>query len=110
MASALRFIFRVKTEVHQGIVALAGFHNDVAAVTAIAAGWPTPRNILFPAERQATVAAIASFYPDCSFIDEHEDMCFLCEPSCPLWLMKFKCLNHKGHEGSQKKREANNHP
>ena len=25
----------------------------------------------------------------------------LCETSCPLWLMKFKCWNHKGHEGTQ---------
>jgi len=28
---------------------------------------------------------------------------FLCVPSCPLWLKHFEGVNHKGHEGTQRK-------
>jgi hypothetical protein len=74
MASALRLVFGVETEVHQSVVALARFHNDVAAIAAIAAGRPTPRNVLFPTEGETAVTAVPSLYSDCGFIDEHEDV------------------------------------
>ena len=27
---------------------------------------------------------------------------FFYVPSCPLWLVKFKCLDHKGRKGTQR--------
>ena len=57
---------------HQGVVALARFHDDVAALAAVAAGRPAARNELLPPKGQAAVAAVAGFYSNCRFIDEHE--------------------------------------
>src|SRR5438874_980829 len=37
VTSALGFVFRIEAEVNQSVVALAGFHDDVAALAAIAA-------------------------------------------------------------------------
>jgi hypothetical protein len=30
---------------------------------------------------------------------------FLCEPSCPLWFKHWYFINHKGHKGTQRKKE-----
>src|SRR5438270_8280286 len=38
VASTLAFVFRVKAEMHQRVMALAGFHHNVAAAAAISAG------------------------------------------------------------------------
>ena len=46
MASALRFVFGIETKMNQRIVAFAGFHDDVAAATPVAAGGP-PRGTNF---------------------------------------------------------------
>src|SRR5947209_5295226 len=71
MAAALAFIFRIKTEMHQRIVPLAGFHNHVSATPAIAAGWPAARDELLPAECHAAIPTVAGFYPDPCLIYEH---------------------------------------
>jgi hypothetical protein len=52
-------------------VAFAGFHDDVAALAAVTAGWPTARDELLPAKSKAAVAAIAGFDSDCGLVDEH---------------------------------------
>jgi hypothetical protein len=52
-------------------VALAGFHDDVATLAAVAPGWASAGNKLLPAEGEAAVAAVAGLYADCGFIDEH---------------------------------------
>ena len=72
MASLLRFIFGIKTEVHQSIVALARFHHYVAAVTAIAARRTAARHELLPPEGHAAIAAIACFYSNFCFVNEHK--------------------------------------
>src|ERR1019366_10657039 len=46
MPPALGLVFRIESEMHQRIVALARFHPDVAALAAIAARRPAPRNVL----------------------------------------------------------------
>src|ERR1700675_354224 len=56
---------------HQRIVALARFHDDIAAPATIAAGGASARDDLLPAEGETAVAAIASFHPDCGLVDEH---------------------------------------
>ena len=71
MASALGPVLRVEAEMHERIVALAGFHDDVAALAAISAGRAAARNELLPAECHASVAAVAGLYLDFCFIDEH---------------------------------------
>src|SRR5438552_3308120 len=64
VTSALRAVLRIEAEVHQRIVALAGFHDDVAAFASVAAGRPPARNELLPPEGHAAVAAVARFNPN----------------------------------------------
>ncbi len=71
VASALRFVFRIEAEVHQRIVALAGLHDDVAALAAVSARRAAARDVLLPAEGHAAVAAVARFDPDFRLVDEH---------------------------------------
>src|SRR5437660_708895 len=56
VASALGLVLRVEAEMDQRVVALAGFHVDVAAAAAVAAGRAAARNELFAAKRDASVA------------------------------------------------------
>ena len=70
--SALGLVFWIETKMHQRIVALARFHPDVTAMTAIAARRPAPRNVFLPPERHAAVAAIASLNSNFGFIDKHD--------------------------------------
>src|SRR5215469_17641475 len=57
---------------NQRVVALAGFHEDVAALAAVAARGPSAGDKLLAPEGDAAVAAITSLYADCGFVDEHE--------------------------------------
>ena len=59
VASALAFVFRVKAEMDERIMALAGFHHNVAAAAAVAAGRAAARNKLLPAKGHASVATVA---------------------------------------------------
>src|SRR5271166_2846760 len=72
VASALGLVFGIEAEVDQRIVALAGLHDHVAALAAVAARRPSARNIFFAAEGHAAVATVAGFDSDFSFIDEHK--------------------------------------
>src|SRR6185437_10791565 len=71
VASALRRVFRVEAEVHQSVVALAGFHDDVAATAAIAARRAAARDVLLAPESEASVAAVTGLYANFGFIYEH---------------------------------------
>ena len=71
VASALRFVFRIEAEVHQRVVALAGFHDHVATLAAVAARRPAARDKLLPPERHAAIAAVACLHPNFGFINEH---------------------------------------
>ena len=71
VASALRLVLGIEAEVDKGVVALAGFHDDVAAAAAVAARGPAARYELLAAEGEASVAAVASLYADIGFVDEH---------------------------------------
>ena len=71
VASALGFVFGIEAEVDERVVALAGFHDDVAALAAVAAGRAAAGDELLAAEGQAAVAAVAGFDSDCGFVDEH---------------------------------------
>jgi hypothetical protein len=71
VASALGFVFWIEAEVHQGVMALARLHDDVAALAAIAARGAAARDVLLPAESHAAVAAVAGLDPDFCLVDEH---------------------------------------
>src|SRR5260370_9950134 len=73
MASPLGSVFGIETKMDQGIMALAGFHNDVASLAAVAARGPATRNKLLATKREATVAAVAGFDANCGFINEHKN-------------------------------------
>src|SRR6266404_5047578 len=59
VTAALGFVFRIETKMDQGVVALAGFHDDVATLAAISAGWPSARDKFLPAEGEAAIATVA---------------------------------------------------
>jgi hypothetical protein len=71
VASTLAFVFRIKAEMDQRIVALAGFHHNVAAAPTIAARRAATRDKLFPAKGHASVATVAAFDPDDRFVNKH---------------------------------------
>jgi len=52
-------------------VALAGFHDDVAAAAAVAARGAASRDELLAAEGEASVAAVAGFHADIGFVNKH---------------------------------------
>src|SRR5437763_16827265 len=56
---------------NERVMPLARLHNDIAPFTAIATGGTAAGNKLFPSEREAAVAAIASFDPNFCLIDKH---------------------------------------
>ncbi len=71
MAAALRFVLGIEAEMQQGIVVLAGDHDDVAAASAIAAAGAAARHVLLAPKRQTAVAAVAGLHQNSYFIDEH---------------------------------------
>jgi hypothetical protein len=71
VASALAFVFGVKAEMDERIVALAGFHDDIATAATVAAGGATARDKLLPSKGHTSVAAVACLNPDYCFINKH---------------------------------------
>jgi hypothetical protein len=65
-------------------VALAGFHDDVAALATIAAGRASARDKLLAAEGHATVAPVAGFDSDFGFVDEHGKSVASCQWQLPV--------------------------
>jgi hypothetical protein len=58
--------------VDERVVALAGFHDDVAAAAAIAAGRTAARDELLAAEGHAAIAAVTGFHTNFGFVDEQK--------------------------------------
>jgi hypothetical protein len=52
-------------------MALTGFHNNIAAPPAVAAGGAAARDKLLPAKGHASVATVASLNPDDCFVNKH---------------------------------------
>ena len=84
MASALRLVFRVEAELQQGIGVLAADHDHVAAAAAIAAAGAAARDVLLPAESEATVAAVAGLYEYSDFINKHRKAAGVCRCRRPV--------------------------
>src|SRR5258705_5774596 len=75
VTAAIGFEFAVVAVAQQRVVIGIGFEVDAAAPAAIAAGRAAARDVLFAAERDAAVPAVAGFYVDFGFVNEH------CEPA-----------------------------
>lgn len=69
--AALGAMERVVAEVHEGVVALGGFHDDVAAAAAVSTGGAATRNEFFSAEGHTAVTTVTGFDPDFGFVDKH---------------------------------------
>jgi hypothetical protein len=69
--AAFGFVLRIEAEVDEGVVALAGFKDNVTAVSAVAAGRAAARNELFAAKGHATITPVTGFDPNFGFIDKH---------------------------------------
>src|SRR5215472_2353505 len=74
VASALGFMLGIEAEVDEGIVALARFHNDIAALAAVAPRRPAARNKLLAAKGHTAVSTIAGFDFDFCFVNEHGNL------------------------------------
>src|ERR1041385_3061803 len=72
MPSALRLVLRIESKMNQRVMTLARLHDDVAALTAISARRTAARNKLLPPESDAAISAVACFYANCGFINEHD--------------------------------------
>src|SRR5579859_4365167 len=81
VAATLCFVFRIETEVDEGIVAQRGGHENVAAVAAIAARRPALGDELLAAEGHTAVAAVASPDTNSCFINKHRNLQCKC---CPI--------------------------
>src|SRR4029077_11031231 len=79
VTSALGLVFGIETEGHQRVVALAGFHDHVAALATISTRRPAPWDKLLTSEGHAAIAAIPCLAPNFAFVDEHESRwsCFV---------------------------------
>ena len=69
---AFSFVFRIEAKMHERVVTLAGFHDDVAAPSAVAARRSPARDKLLPPKGHAAITAVSGFYANFGFIDEHQ--------------------------------------
>jgi hypothetical protein len=69
--AALGFVLGIEAEIDEGVVALAGFEDNVTSVAAVATGGSAAGNELFAAKRHASITAVTGFYPNFGFIDKH---------------------------------------
>src|SRR5579863_7440337 len=71
VTASLGLVLGVKAEMHERVVPLAGFHDDVAAFTAVTARRTAAGDELLPAKGHAAVAAVSGFHANFGFIDKH---------------------------------------
>jgi hypothetical protein len=69
--SALRAVLGIEAEMNQRVVALAGLHDDVPALAAVAAGRTTARDELLPPKGHAAIATVSRLDPNFRLINEH---------------------------------------
>jgi hypothetical protein len=74
MTTALGRVFRIETEMEQGVAVDGCGHDDVAAVSAIAAAGTAARDILLASEGQTAVPPVTRFDRDFYFVDKHEEV------------------------------------
>src|SRR5207248_1665775 len=74
MPAAFRLVFRIEAKMHQRVVAFAGFHDDVAALAAIATRRSAAGNKLLPPEGKTSIAAVANLHELAhrSFVEEFD--------------------------------------
>ena len=68
----LSLVFRIKTKVDECIVALAGLHDDIAAIAAVPTRRPATGFERLAPERNASVAAVPGLDSNFCLIDKHK--------------------------------------
>src|ERR1700722_4973556 len=71
VAAGPAFVLGIEAEVHQRIVTLTRFHDDVATLAAIASGRTSARNKFLAPEGHAAVAAVSGLHSNFGFINKH---------------------------------------
>src|SRR5262249_46018072 len=71
VTAALGFVLRIVAVAKKRVLVLAGDHDDIASAPAIAAAGPAFRNVLLPAEGEASVTAVAGLHQDSGFVNKH---------------------------------------
>ena len=71
VAAALSAEFAVVAVAKQCVVVRIGLDDHTAPRAAIAAGRPTARDVLFPAEGDAAIPAVAGLQVNLGFVNEH---------------------------------------
>ena len=69
--AALGAMERIEAEVHEGVVALGGFHDDVATAAAVTTGGAATGDEFFAAEGHAAITTVTSFDSNFGFVDKH---------------------------------------
>src|SRR6476646_1665051 len=72
VTSALSFVFTIEAEMNEGVVALARFHQHIAAAAAVSARRTTAGNKFFPTKSHAAVAAVSRLHPNFGLVNKHE--------------------------------------
>src|SRR5690242_11342336 len=72
VSAASSFVFRIEAKMHQRIVALTGFHYDVATASAVTARGAAAGHKLLPPECNNPVAAVTGFHSNSGLIDKHQ--------------------------------------
>jgi hypothetical protein len=92
VTATLCFVFRVEAEVHERIVAFAGFHDDVATASTIPSRRTAAGNELLATKRNTAVAAVTSLYADLCLIDKHLEI--LASKQEQLWDLPIETFIH----------------
>ena len=71
MSAALGLEFAIVAVTQQRVVVGIGLDENIATVPAIATGRSAARDVLLPAKRDATIAAISRFYRYFCFVGKH---------------------------------------
>src|SRR6266403_1773842 len=72
VTAAIGFEFAIVAVAQQRVVVGIGFEVDAAAAAAVSAGGAAAGNVFFTAKRDTAIAAVAGFYVDFGFVNEHQ--------------------------------------
>src|SRR5580704_19084427 len=81
VTSAVGVKFAIVTVAQKRVVVRVRFEVNVTPMPTVSARGAAPRNVLLSAEGHAAVSAVAAFYDDLRFVNEHE---LLAQAECPM--------------------------
>jgi hypothetical protein len=81
VTSAVGVKFAIVAVAQKRVVVRVRFEVNVTPMPTVSARWAAPRNVLLSAEGHAAVSAVAAFYDDLRFVNEHE---LLAQAECSM--------------------------